>query len=204
MYTCANCTLLACEHGGGEMPKNCPMLDADKLEGILNEYHEPETNRFFVNCSGVEAEGYCQWPRLRETVEFCKAMGYKKIGLAFCGGLRREGKVVADIFRKHGFEVSSVVCKVGGIDKNRAGIPDSMKIHPGGFEPMCNPITQARLLNEEHTDFNVVVGLCVGHDSLFLKNADAPSTVLIAKDRVMGNNPCAAVYTAESYCRSKL
>ena len=32
---------------------------------------------------------------------------------------------------------------------------------------MCNPILQAKLLNKAKTDLNVVVGLCVGHDSLF-------------------------------------
>ena len=34
---------------------------------------------------------------------------------------------------------------------------------------MCNPIFQAKMLNEAKTDLNVVVGLCVGHDSLFYK-----------------------------------
>ena len=34
---------------------------------------------------------------------------------------------------------------------------------------MFNPILQARVLNQRQTDLNVVVGLCVGHDSLFSK-----------------------------------
>lgn len=205
MYTCANCTALACEYGSHEdLPKNCPMLDEAKLENILSEYRKEDVNKFYVTCSEIEAEGYCQWPRLRETIEFCKNMGYKKIGMAFCGGLRAEAKVVEQIFRKHGMQVCSVVCKVGTFDKERIGIPDEHKVHPGNFEPMCNPITQAKLLNEQNTDFNVVVGLCVGHDSLFLKYSEAMSTVLVAKDRALGNNPCAAIYTANTYCRSKL
>ena len=64
---------------------------------------------------------------------------------------------------------------------------------------MCNPILQARLLEEEGTDFNIVVGLCVGHDSLFYKYSKAPTTTLIVKDRVTGNNPAAVLYTSQSY-----
>ena len=57
----------------------------------------------------------------------------------------------------------------------------------------CNPVGQALLLNEVKTEFNVIVGLCVGHDSLFIKHSEAPVTVLIAKDRRLGHNPIAAL-----------
>ena len=62
-----------------------------------------------------------------------------------------------------------------------------------------HPITQAKILNDERTQLNIAVGLCVGHDALFFKYADAPTTVLIAKDRVFGHNPAAALYLSESY-----
>ncbi|MBO5975907.1 MAG: DUF1847 domain-containing protein, partial [Oscillospiraceae bacterium] len=78
------------------------------------------------------------------------------------------------------------------------------KINPEGYEPICNPIAQAELLNDFETEFNIVLGLCVGHDSLFLKHANALSTVLVAKDRVMAHNPCGAIYTANGYCKNKL
>jgi uncharacterized metal-binding protein len=45
----------------------------------------------------------------------------------------------------------------------------------------------------------VLIGLCVGHDSLFFKHSQAPVTVLVAKDRVLGHNPVAALYTSHSY-----
>jgi uncharacterized metal-binding protein len=64
---------------------------------------------------------------------------------------------------------------------------------------MCSPIVQAALLNEEKTDFNILVGLCVGHDSLFFKYSHALVTVLVAKDRVTGHNPAAALYTSDTY-----
>lgn len=205
MYTCANCTVHACEKGAREgLPKNCPMNEMDHLTGILNDYMEPETNRFSLMAALLEAEGYGVWPRLKEIIEFCKRMGYQKVGMAFCGGLKEEARIVAGIFRKHGINLISVICKVGGFDKSEIGMNDSHKVRPGGFEPMCNPITQAELLNQEGTDFNIILGLCVGHDSLFMANSKALCTTLVVKDRALGHNPCAAIYTAHSYSRSKL
>ena len=64
---------------------------------------------------------------------------------------------------------------------------------------MCNPLLQAEILNHEETELNIVLGLCVGHDALFLKKAKAFCTVLAAKDRVTGHNPLAALYTLHSY-----
>ena len=64
---------------------------------------------------------------------------------------------------------------------------------------MCNPILQAKLLNTEKTQLNVVVGLCVGHDSLFYKYSDALCTTLVTKDRVLGHNPVAALYQIKTY-----
>lgn len=69
---------------------------------------------------------------------------------------------------------------------------------------MCNPIMQAKVLAEQGTDFNIVIGLCVGHDTLFLKHSEAPTTVMIVKDRVLGHNPVMALYTANTmYSRFK-
>ena len=64
---------------------------------------------------------------------------------------------------------------------------------------MCNPILQAKQLNAEKTDLDVVIGLCVGHDSLFYKYSDAVVTTLLTKDRVLGHNPVAALYQTRSY-----
>lgn len=42
MYTCADCTVLACDSGNREhMPSNCPMQRQEKLEECLKEYHSP-------------------------------------------------------------------------------------------------------------------------------------------------------------------
>ena len=200
MFTCAACTISACESGKLEqMPKNCPMRDPAYFDQVLDEYFKPENHDFYVNCSAIEALGYCRWPRLREVAEFAKRMGYTRLGIGFCGGLHREATIVDRILRDQGFEVVSVVCKTGSIPKEKAGIPDDLHVHLGQFEPMCNPIAQAQLLNRANTQFNICLGLCVGHDSLFYKYCDAPVTTLVAKDRVTGNNPAAAIYCAHSY-----
>jgi Uncharacterized metal-binding protein conserved in archaea len=41
--------------------------------------------------------------------------------------------------------------------------------------------------------------LCVGHDSLFFKYAQAPTTVLAVKDRGTGDNPLDSIYLADTY-----
>jgi uncharacterized metal-binding protein len=43
------------------------------------------------------------------------------------------------------------------------------------------------------------MGLCVGHDRLFFRHSKALTTVLVAKDRVLGHNPIAALNLADSY-----
>jgi len=53
--------------------------------------------------------------------------------------------------------------------------------------------------NDAGVEFNILLGLCVGHDSLFFKHAAAPTTVLAVKERVTGHNPLAAVYLLDSY-----
>ena len=155
MYTCAKCNVLACGSQDPavreKMPKNCPMREKEKMEGAYEKYALEENHEFYVSCSEIEGEGYCQWPRLKETVEFCKKMGYKKIGLAFCRGLRKEARVVADLFTAQGFDVVSVICKTGGFPKESVGIPKEKKVNADAFEPMCNPIAQAEFLNSQET-----------------------------------------------------
>lgn len=144
-------------------------------------------------------EGYCKKTRIEEIIMFLKKCGYKKIGFAFCNGLKREMETIHKIFAPHGFEMHSAVCKCGSIPKEMVGLKDSDKIHPGSFEAMCNPVGQAAYLNDMNTEFNIMLGLCVGHDTLFIKYSKAPITVLAVKDRVTGHAPLMPVYLAEGY-----
>jgi uncharacterized metal-binding protein len=152
----------------------------------------------------VEAEGYMRWTRIEDTIEFARRMGFRRLGIACCGGLKREGATLENILRKNGFEVLSTLCKTGGQPKEKIGVRDQEKVHPGQFEAMCNPVAQAMLLDSEGSELNILVGLCVGHDCLFIKTSKAPVTSLIAKDRVLCHNPVAAIYNHQAYYRKKL
>ena len=140
-----------------------------------------------------------RWTRVEDTIAFAKLMGYEKIGIATCIGLLDETNTLAAIFKAQGFNPVSVCCKAGSIDKLELGLEESDKVRPGTFEPACNPVAQAKLLNRARTDMNVIVGLCVGHDMLFSKYSEAPVTTLVAKDRVTGHNPVSVLYGQKFY-----
>ena len=139
--------------------------------------------------------------RLEETARFARRMGYSRLGLAFCMGLRQEAAVINRYLEAWGFTVISAVCKVGRVPKSALAAPGAGPAPAWPNESMCNPIMQAMLMNEQRVDFNILVGLCVGHDSLFFKTAEAPCTVLIAKDRLLAHNPVGAVYQYDAYYR---
>lgn len=212
---CAECSKVVCytEHYL-EGPSNCPTkIKAEVIKQAIAEYDRPEVKEFARQASIQEFECYLnlpegrtpRHPRVEEVAQFAKKMGYRKLGVAYCVGLRNEAKILNTILENRGFEVVSVCCKTGGIPKERIGIKPEQKIRgPDAYESMCNPISQAEILNEEGTEFNILVGLCVGHDSLFIKYSKAPVTVLIAKDRVFGHNPAAALYLSGSYYRKLL
>ena len=205
MYTCDACTKHVCRTGDlTDAPLNCPCRDLEKVEDIKKFYLEKENMMLAHESALVEAEGYCQQTRVEEIITFAKKCGYKKLGVAFCVGLAKEAKVFASILRHHGFEVESVICKSGSIPKNFIGISNEEQVRPCTYEPMCNPIGQAKFLSAAKTDLNILLGLCVGHDSLFIKHSDAPVTVFAVKDRVLGHNPLAAIYLAEGYYKKKL
>ena len=202
--SCAYCppNVRACRRGKAEAegPGFCPSKVAPETQEHARElYANPETLKVSRESARVEAEGYCKWTRVEEIVQFAKKMGYKRIGIANCISFVDHAYVLSGILESHGFEVISVACKNGNIPKEEIGLGDSEKIRPGQFEALCNPVAQAELLNERGTEFNVVMGLCIGHDSLFFKYAKGLTTVLVAKDRVLGHNPVAALQLADTY-----
>ena len=89
-------------------------------------------------------------------------------------------------------------------DKTEIGVPEGSKVEIGCHESLCNPVMHAKLLNKEKTDLNVIVGLCVGHDSIFIKYSEAPVTTLITKDKVLVHNPVAALYASAHYYKRLL
>jgi uncharacterized metal-binding protein len=204
--SCAYCpdTVRACRTGDPDErgPGFCPTkVDPETQARARAAYDDPETRRFAHIAAAMEAEGYCKWTRLEEIVQFSKRMGYKKLGIANCISFVDLSYVLSGILESHGFEVASVACKNGSVPKEEIGLTEQEKVRPGNYEAMCNPIAQAELLNAHGTEFNILMGLCVGHDSLFFRYSKAPVTVLVAKDRVLAHNPIGALYLADSYFR---
>lgn len=202
IHTCVDCGTQNCKFKNRTYPDFCltTALTEEDKQWALERYDEGNNRQIMIASAEVEYEGYCQWTRVQEIMEFARKINATRIGIANCIGLINEARIFAKILRANDFEVYSVICKVEGKAKSSMGIPaECENIGPA----MCNPIMQARLLNKAKTDLNVVIGLCVGHDSLFYKYSDAYVTTLVTKDRVTGNNPAAALYTANSYYNKK-
>lgn len=210
---CASCPVKPserlCNKPGGRHPKDCPTAAHSQMTGkSLEIFAEPEIRRFSQAVARTERESYHILPdgtripirpRIMEIVDLCKKMGYHRVGLVFCIGLIREAATVARIFEAQGLEVVSAICKAGGVSKAALDLEQAALLCPDNPETMCNPVMQAMLMNEAKVDFNVLLGLCVGHDSLALKYLEAPATVLAVKDRMMGHNPLAAIQGADGY-----
>lgn len=202
--SCAYCppTVRACRHGESDSrgPGFCPSkVDAEGVGEAVEMYGDPETQRIARASALVESEGYCRWTRVEEICAFAKRLGFRKIGIATCISMVDLAHTLSAILESHGFEVASVACKNGGVPKEALGLRDEDKIRPGTHESMCNPISQAELLNRAGCELNVVLGLCVGHDSLFFRHSRGLATTLVAKDRVLAHNPVGALQLADSY-----
>lgn len=191
-----------------EAPDFCPMRRFPAvMKTVEAEYEKANVREFARQASIQEAQCYeitpagirTKIPRIEETMQFARKCGYTRLGLAFCVGLREEARLLSAIFAENGFQVVSVNCKVGRVPKEAIGLKGEEKIMgPDLMETMCNPIAQAEVLNAEGVDFAVVLGLCVGHDTLFFRYCRVPCTVLAVKDRVTGHNPLAALYLSKS------
>src|SRR5512134_3123901 len=202
--SCAYCppTVRACRHGESETrgPGFCPSkVDEDGVDAAWECYQDPEIRRIAQASALVESEGYCKWTRVEEICAFAKKMGFTRIGIATCISFVDLARTLSGILESHGFEVASAACTNGAVAKEGIGLTDAQKIGPGTYEAMCNPVSQAELLNRAGCEFNVVLGLCVGHDSLFFRHSQGLATTLVAKDRVLAHNPVGALQLADTY-----
>jgi uncharacterized metal-binding protein len=193
LITCDICTEMPCRESYPDgIPPYCPAgRYGEVLEKAKAEYLKPEITRLFVASRKITKKGYGKWPRIKEAIEYARELGLKKVGLATCIGTIRETRQIAQLFRGAGFDVLSVGCHIGGVHEKEHLVPEE---YWGKSATTCNPIAQARILNQYGTEMNFTVGLCVGHDALFNKYAEAPVVNLLVKDRVTAHNPAAALY----------
>ena len=218
---CAKCTQQNCQVQIKECDyPGCPMGNEEFFDAVEAEYRDPEIAAFYAGTLKSMRDSFGRLTRVDEAINFCKLMDFKKIGVVYCSGMLREGRIANEAFKQNGFETVSVGCKTGGYSsvelagdnalpppttaqqtRRDFSRPDFQYSRPESMRKraICNPIGQAMLMNAEKTDFNVVTGLCVGHDSLFLKYADAMCTVLVAKDRMLHHNTVADLYAREAF-----
>lgn len=220
-FSCTSCNSIRVKQGTthcwsdpkerGAAPAYCPSTkEKEIIDDSFARYTGSDDDARLAKVAAI-VEGLCyqpipgsqsvnaRWTRVEDTIALIRLMGWTRIGIATCIGLLDESARLAEILTAQGFTPISLCCKTGSIDKEQLGIGEEHKVRPGTFEPACNPIAQARLLNDAKTDMNIIIGLCVGHDMLFAKYSTAPVTTLVVKDRVTGHNPAAVLYGQNFY-----
>ena len=107
---CARCPFQPperiCQNADGKAPPFCPTLNKNEVVAAANcEFEKPEILEFARQASIQEGEGYAGReqgydhvrplnPRIQEIIEFAGKMKYRRLGFAFCMGLRKEAAVV--------------------------------------------------------------------------------------------------------------
>ncbi|MDR1915904.1 MAG: DUF1847 domain-containing protein [Synergistaceae bacterium] len=205
--SCAHCSAANCIKLTKTFPDFCVTVKADEAvkKRCTQRYLKSSKDRkIALAAADIAGNYYGITTRVEEILLFVKKMGYERVGVASCVALLGACNQFARIAHAKGVHVYGVACKVGAVDKNEIGAGKRQEPEPGAHESMCNPILQAELLNEAQTDFNIIMGLCVGHDTLFIEHSRAPVTYLIVKDRVLCNNPAAALYETSGFYKRLL
>jgi len=215
---CAKCVGGYCSKGEWEesqLPEFCPMKHkGEVIDEAMSKYEDGDARELYVKSTINEQKAYeivrgrriGVRPRVLEIIKLSEMMGWSRIGIAYCGGLKNEARRTVEIFESAGLEVYSVRCKCGNVDKTKLGVPKEYKIsnlfgEPDRFEAGCNPIVQAEVLISENLDLHIIIGLCIRHDIQFNVHSRAPTTTLIVKDRVTGHNPMVSLYSAYHHPR---
>jgi uncharacterized metal-binding protein len=189
---CATCRTAASFRGDvTKMPPTCPTLTRSEITKDASPYLDDALHSLMMAADDTPktADGRLR-NRVEELIHFANGRGMKRIGIAFCVTLLREAQQLGRMLKEAGFEPRPVCCRVGAIDYAEIGLP---KAHPERFAAICNPVAQARLLNDDKVDLVVQVGLCIGHDLVLQDVCDAPVTTLVVKDRVYDHHAIKAL-----------
>lgn len=196
---CSYCGKKSCFRGDmSSSPEFCPSkVEPEALASAREKLEDPETRQMAQDVARTW-KGMAGKNRIELTMEYARNRGYKKLGLAFCVGLSQEAELLSNALINEGFEVISAGCMCGSLCSDDVGLPEEDKIMSGQRQPMCNPIGQAAVLDKEGSQLNIILGLCVGDDTLFIKHSKAPVTVVAVKDFALAHNPLGALYTSKA------
>lgn len=181
MNACDICKQYACNKKGTAYPAMCHCEDPVHAEAQRIYEAGGEDQLIFDAANAALATLKMAKTRAEKTMVFARNMGWNHIGVAFCLLLADEANIFCSILRDNGFEVESVVCKTGSLPSEITSASGETK-YSFGTDAACNPIAQAMLMNEAGTELNVILGLCVGHDTLFIRHSEAPITCLATKE----------------------
>lgn len=62
-----------------------------------------------------------------------------------------ETRIFTCILKPNGFDHNMLFCQIGPVDMGVTSSPEELKILPGRFEAICNPLIQAGILNGAST-----------------------------------------------------
>jgi len=190
--SCATCVTAASARCDlARTPDDCPSRNQAELTNDPGAYLSADRRALMAAADQLPFD---QDRRLRNRVEelvaFAKARTVTRVGVAFCVSLIREAQRLGEILAGEGLEAELVCCRVGAIDLTEVGLP---KANPAKLVASCNPVGQARLLNEAGVGLVAQLGLCLGHDLILQEECMAPVTTLIVKDRALDHHPIAAL-----------
>ena len=191
-YACATCGTAASFRGDcSRMPAACPTLTHAELAQDASSYLEPARAAVMkaADATPFTPDGRRR-SRVEELVHFAKSRGLDTIGVAFCVSMTKEAQALGRILEDEGLSAQLVCCRVGAVDYEKVGLT---KAHPERFAATCNPVAQAKLLNEAKVKLVVQMGLCLGHDLILQEESLAPVTTLVVKDRALDHHPITAL-----------
>jgi len=196
---CSYCLEKPCATGdASRAPKFCPTLYREEALSKAKQLLQDTENQPMARDAARTREDVGQLTRIEETMLYARLRGYQKLGLAFCLSLSDEAQLLTNVLLNEGFEVVSACCTCGALCSDDIGLPEEEIFISRSRQPMCNPIGQAAILDGERCHLNILLGLCVGHDTLFIKHSRAPVTVLATKDRVLAHNPLGLLHTSRN------
>lgn len=179
---CTNCQPKTCRVSG-----SCGIEKFNSTE-VIEDYLEPKNQIILLAAASLVDNGKAgTLSRLQETILFIKRMDYKKVGLAYCYGMEKGAKLMKEKFKAEGIRLRTVSCTVGGINQDKINASSCTE------KVSCNPLGQARELNDEKVDFVIIMGICLGHDILLQRNLKSDFTTFVVKDRVFNNAPLKAI-----------
>lgn len=192
LYGCATCHTAAAFRGDcARMPASCPTLTRPDLTKDVSSYLEPERAELMRVADLAPFDHQHQKrTRVDELLFFVRARQYARVGVAFCVSLTKEAQELGRRLEQHGVQAELACCRLGAVDYDELGLE---KAHPERFAAICNPVAQAKTLNEAGVQLIVQLGLCLGHDLILQEEAKVPVTTLVVKDRALDHHPIEAL-----------